>query len=123
MKKTLLNNYELAVLHRGANEEKEKGVMIHSWPKYETNELLCDYYAWAMEGAKVDYEIVVEALKDLFQWWATYFTCGEETARAIHKEYNDELVRELTARCEAARKKNIEELEEILQIMEDTPNE
>lgn len=94
MRKSLLNNYELAVLHRGAEEER-KGVSIHSYPKNETQELLNDYYAWALEGAKVDYQIVVGALKDLFQWWATYFTCGEETARAIKREYDEELMAEL----------------------------
>lgn len=114
MRKVLLNNYELAVLHKGAAEERDNGIQIHSWPKYETNELLGDYYAWALEEAKVDYEVVVGALKDLFQWWATYFTCGEETARAIHKEYNDELVRELTEQCEATRRKNEKELEAML---------
>lgn len=95
MRKSLLNNYELAVLHRGAEEERNNGIHIHSYPKNETQELLSDYYAWALEGANVDYEIVVGALKDLFQWWATYFTCGEETARAIKKEYDDERMAEL----------------------------
>lgn len=103
MRKELLNNYELAVLHRGAEEERN-GIHIHSYPKYETQELLNDYYAWALEGAKVDYEIVIEALKDLFQWWATYFACGEETARAIHKEYLDAHLAEIEAKQEAYRK-------------------
>lgn len=114
MKKTLLNNYELAVLHKGAAEEREKGIQIHSWPRMETNELLSDYYAWALEGAKVDYQVVVGALKDLFEWWAAYFACGEDTARAIWNEYNDELVRELTEQCEATRRKNEKELEAML---------
>ena len=100
MKKSLLNNYELAVLHRGAQEERNNGIHIHSYPKFETQELLDDYYAWALEGAKVDYEIVISALKDLFQWWATYFTCGEETARAIKKEYDDEFMAELEKKHE-----------------------
>lgn len=116
MRKSLLNNYELAVLHKGAAEERDNGIQIHSFPQFETQELLDDYYAWALEGAKVDYEVVVGALKDLFQWWATYFTCGEETARAIWKEYNDELVRELTEQCEATRRKNVEELEAMLNV-------
>lgn len=102
MRKSLLNNYELAVLHRGAEEER-KGVSIHSYPKYETQELLDDYYAWVLEGAKVDYQIVIEALKDLFQWWATYFACGEETARAIQKEYDDAIIAEIEAKQEAYR--------------------
>lgn len=99
MKKSLLNNYELAVLHRGAKEERN-GIHIHSYPKYETQELLNDYYAWAMEGAKVDYEIVIDALKSCFEWWATYFACGEETARAIKKEYDDEFMAELEKKHE-----------------------
>lgn len=122
MKKELLNNYELAVLHKGAAVEKEQGISIHSWPKYETNELLVEYYSWAMEGAKVDYEIVISALKDLFQWWAAYFACGEDTARAIHQEYHEEMMAELTAKVEAGRRRNIEELEEILRLMEEQKN-
>ena len=102
MRKSLLNNYELAVLHRGAEEERN-GIHIHAYPKYETQELLDDYYAWALEGAKVDYEIVISALKDLFQWWATYFTLGEETARAIKKEYDDAIIAEIEAKQEAYR--------------------
>lgn len=94
MKKELLNNYQLAVLHRGAEEER-KGIHIHAYPKDETQGLLNDYYAWALEGAKVDYEIVVSALKQCYDFWSCYFTCGEETARAIKKEYHDELMAEL----------------------------
>ena len=116
MRKRLLNNYELAVLHKGAEMERNNGVQIHSYPQFETQELLDDYYAWALEGAKVDYEIVIGALKDLFQWWATYFACGEETARAIHKEYNEELIRELNEICEANIRKNEEELEAMLNV-------
>lgn len=97
MRKTLLNNYQLAVLHRGAQEER-KGISIHSYPKYETQELLNDYYAWTLEGAKLDYEIVISALKQCFDFWSCYFTCGEETARAIQKEYHEELMAELEAK-------------------------
>lgn len=112
MRKSLLNNYELAVLHKGAEMERNNGVEIHSYPKFETQELLDDYYAWALEGAKVDYEIVVAALKDLFQWWATYFALGEETAKAIQREYDEELMRELNKICEENRKKWEAELNE-----------
>lgn len=100
MKKTLLSNYELAVLNKGAEVERNNGIHIHSYPLLETNELLQDYYAWALEGAKVDYEIVVSALKSCFEWWATYFTCGEETARAIKAEYDAELMAELDRKHE-----------------------
>lgn len=108
MIKTKLNNYELAVLYRGAEEERNNGVEIHSYPKFETQELLDEYFEWAMEGKKVDYEIVIDALKDLFQWWATYFACGEETARAIQKEYDDEIIRELTEKCERRYQEELE---------------
>lgn len=113
MAKALLNNYELAVLHKGAEEER-KGISIHSYPKNETQELLSDYYAWALEGAKVDYEIVVSALKSCFEWWATYFALGEETARAIHKEYTEEIIREIEAKCEERYRKTEKEMEVLL---------
>lgn len=111
MEKTLLNNYELAVLQKGAEVERTLGISIHAFPKYETNELLADYYAWALEGTKVDYKIVVGALRSCYDFWAVYFAIGEEEARAIHKAYTDEIIKEVEQRCEEHRKKREEEME------------
>lgn len=89
-----LNDYQLSVLCAGAREEAEKDIRINQAEPRETSRLLTKYY-------KYNDEIAVEALLDLFQFWACYFTCGADTAFKIRDDYHNNLIEKLNAQCEA----------------------
>lgn len=81
-----LNNYQLAVLNRGA-EEESKGFFICGYPKQETTSLIRKYKQfinnkWNCE----EYELLYLALLDLYDFWAAYFALGADVALLLHEE-------------------------------------
>lgn len=89
-----LTSYELEVLKRGAQEERN-GVQVHRYPANETEDLLSQYYAWLLEDYHCDYEIVISALHRLYDFWACYFACGADCAFAIKEEEDKRMMEEL----------------------------
>ena len=89
-----LNDYQLSVLYAGAREEIEKDVRIHDREPHETCGLLFKYHKYH-DG------IAAEALLDLFDFWACYFTCGADIAFKIRDYYHNQFLKEAAARNNA----------------------
>ena len=109
-----LNDYQLKVLLKGAQEEVLNGVHINSYPKNETLGLIERYYALTKKdipaAEEEEGELVVEALLSLFDFWACYFTLGAETAFQIKKKLEEELLTRLNAICESIEARRLSEV-------------
>lgn len=94
-----LNKYQLTVLNKGA-EEENNGIHINFYPEKETNELLSKYQKYIENkwDESDEFEIIVYALLDLFDFWACYFACGSQCAFGIHDEGREALLEELRNR-------------------------
>lgn len=109
----VLNGYQWRVLKRAAEYEKATDYRLHAAMKHETAELL-DLYDNKFSEMPVDEkEILVEALLDMYDFWALYFISPRE-AEYIWNLQQEQLTKDLHAQVEANRKRLIDELEEMM---------
>lgn len=111
----LLNEKERSFLEQCINEEKENEVHYHSYPKYETAELVKDYakrlYTVVKEnGGNPEEDMMLETytntLRHLIEFWEVYFKEGKAAAFKWQKDY-DEAQRAKIEKLKQDREKEI----------------